>query len=148
MDGVSEKPPIPWVELVEHYHEFKSGGPYGTQEARLRLAYSYIDHPERLSRQFFRSVDKFGPYTNVSESFVGGTRTDPQEVGTIEEISTGLPRLLHTSQGRCPTDYCRSRTSATTPTSIGKSSQREPPRKAPQRPTALTTRRGHGQRAP
>ena len=44
MGGVTEKPPIPLVELVKHYREFKSRrdgngvlvpGPYRAQEARI-----------------------------------------------------------------------------------------------------------------
>jgi hypothetical protein len=95
--GVTEKPSIPLVELVKHYREFKSKrvdgtlvpGPYRSQKARVQLADSYIAHPDELIGKFVRSVNAFSSYVNVDESFIGGNRTDPDEVTDIDEITTG-----------------------------------------------------------
>lgn len=98
VDGMSERPPIPLVELVSHYREFKSKrdpsgrlvpGPYRSQAARVRLAKSYVDEPEQLVGRFFRSIEQFSSYRNVGESFIGTKRADSTEVATIEEIVNG-----------------------------------------------------------
>ena len=95
--GVTEKPLIPLVELVKHYPEFKSrrtGGvlvraPYRRQEARIQLAERYLDDPTELTDKFFRSVDAFGCYANVRESLIGAKRTNPAEVASIDDITSG-----------------------------------------------------------
>jgi len=95
---MSERPPIPLVELVSHYREFKSRrdpsgrlvpGPYRSQAAHVRLASSYLDDPEQLVGRFFRSIEQFSSYRNVGESFIGMKRADSTEVATIEQIVNG-----------------------------------------------------------
>lgn len=98
VDGVSERPPIPLVELVRHYREFKSKrdanghlvpGPYRSQADRVRLAEGYLDDTEQLVGSFVRSVHAFSCYRNVDESFIGTKRPGPAEVTGIEEIVNG-----------------------------------------------------------
>src|SRR5262245_16979674 len=80
VDGVSERPLIPLVELVKHYRDFKSTrdgngvlvpGPYRGQAARVQLAQSYIDNPDELTSKFVRSVKEFSSYDNLDEAFIG-----------------------------------------------------------------------------
>ena len=92
---VTGKPPIPLVELIEHYRQFSSKktasgarGRYRTQEARKELAEHYVANPHELPAMFERSAHKFATYSNVAESFVGNTRKE-QTVARIDEITTG-----------------------------------------------------------
>jgi hypothetical protein len=97
VERVIEKPPIPLVELVKHYREFKSRrvdgalmpGRYRSQAARLKLAQSYIGNPGELIGKFIRSVDAFSAYRNIQESMTGVSRADPAEVATVDEITSG-----------------------------------------------------------
>jgi hypothetical protein len=98
VDDMSEKPPIPLVDLVAHYREFKSKrradgklipGSYRSQKARIELAEQYKDHPEQLVELFARSVSAFDSYANPDEEFVGTTRVDPPKIKTLAEIETG-----------------------------------------------------------
>jgi hypothetical protein len=95
--GMTGKPLIPLVELVTHYREFKSQrsdgvlapGLYRSQEARLKLAESYIRDPSRLVGKFSRSRAAFSRYGNIDEEFIGPKRTDPAAITDIEGISSG-----------------------------------------------------------
>jgi hypothetical protein len=95
---VSERPPIPLVELVRHYREFKSRrdanghlvpGPYRSQADRVRLAEGYLDDTERLVGSSVRSDYAFSSYRNIGESFIGTKRTCPAEVTGIDQIVNG-----------------------------------------------------------
>jgi hypothetical protein len=92
---VSGKPPIPLVELVEHYRQFSSKrdasgarGRYRTQAARKELAEHYVANTAELAAMFERSVRTFATYSNIAESFTGTTRKE-QTVTRIDEITTG-----------------------------------------------------------
>jgi hypothetical protein len=95
--GVTDRPPIPLVELVRHYREFKSRrvdgvlvpGPYRSHKARVQLAEAYLENPTALTAKFFGSVDGFSSYANTAESLIGAKRTDPAEVAAVDEITTG-----------------------------------------------------------
>jgi hypothetical protein len=98
VDGMSEKPPIPLVDLVRHYRGFKSKrladgrrnrGPYRSQIQRVELARQYIDDPQPLVELFARSVSAFALYANPNEKFVGDGRTDPPPVRDTKKIDTG-----------------------------------------------------------
>jgi hypothetical protein len=109
---MNERPPIPLVELVQHYREFKSTrvdgklvpGRYRAQKARVELATHYVADSTELTNMFFRSVERFGSYSNISESFVGRKRTDPADVADIEEITTG-PKAAAFLARRMPGRY-------------------------------------------
>lgn len=92
-----ERPPIPLVELVRHYREFKSKrdptghllpGLYRSQGARKQLA-GRPDYPEELVGKFLRSVEAFSTYANVGEPFIGPNREDSTDVKSVDRIVNG-----------------------------------------------------------
>jgi hypothetical protein len=100
--GMTERPPIPLVELVRHYHEFKTkrytdgrlvSGPYRSQKERVVLAQQYVDDPHRLVERFVRSVTAFGAYANPDESLIGGrtklSALDTSSIDTVEVVVNG-----------------------------------------------------------
>lgn len=103
---MSERPPIPLVELVRHYREFKSKrdpasvlvhGPYHSQAARKKLT-ERPAYPDELAGKLFRSVHEFSTYSNVGEPFIGSTRGDPTDVADIEQIVNGPKAAAYLAQ--------------------------------------------------
>ena len=94
---MTAKPLIPVVDLVRHYHEFKSLrtddrlalGNYHSQKSRLKLADNYLANPCPLIEMFRESVDQFSEYNNPDEPFVGANRSEPPTNSTVEEITSG-----------------------------------------------------------
>ena len=97
MERMTTKPPIPMVDLVRHYHEFKSVrvggklkvGNFHSQESRLRLADSYLTDASPLIGMFRESVNQFREYNNPDESFIGKKRLEPSTISAVEQITTG-----------------------------------------------------------
>jgi hypothetical protein len=93
---VNERPPIPLVELVVHYREFKTGR-YRTQAARRELA-EQAGYADLLAAMFSRSVDAFRPYTNIGEHFIGRTRTERGEIASTDQIVSGPNAAAYLAQ--------------------------------------------------
>ena len=72
--GVTTKRPIPVVPLFERYCEFKRGGQYSAQRARITLGERYARAPDQLAAEFLQSVDAFAGYDNPGEALVGTKR--------------------------------------------------------------------------
>jgi hypothetical protein len=65
---------IPIVPLYTRYCEFKRGGPYRAQKARIELGKHYERAPQQLAAEFARSVEAFASYDNPGEALTGRTR--------------------------------------------------------------------------
>jgi hypothetical protein len=72
--GLTPKRPIPIVPLYTRYCEFKRGGPYRAQKARIELGKQYLRAPEQLADEFARSVEAFAGYDNPDEALTGRKR--------------------------------------------------------------------------
>ena len=94
---MTAKPLIPVVDLVRHYHEFKSVraderlalGNYHSQKSRLKLADNYLANPRPLIEMFRESVEQFSAYNNPDEPLVGENRSEEPTISTVEEITSG-----------------------------------------------------------
>src|SRR5262249_33809180 len=71
---LSSKRPIPSVPLYPRYCEFKRGGRYRAQKARIELGKQYERAPEQLAAEFARSVEAFASYDNPGEALTGRKR--------------------------------------------------------------------------
>lgn len=103
--GVTAKRPIPVVPLYTRYCEFKRGGPYSAQRARITLGERYAREPEQLAAEFVRSVEAFASYENPGEALVGRKRkvlvpADPAAIKDGREAAAYLELTLPRCEAR------------------------------------------------